>query len=106
MQSGTTGINTIRMYNPYKQAMDQDPLAKFIKSQIPKVKNFPPAFFHNPPKKSLNVNLFDNEFQKEIINVKETAQYARKKIFDIRKSQEHKILAKNVYLKHGSRGIS
>ena len=31
-------------------------------------------------------------------------KYARKKIFDIRKSQEHKILAKNVYLKHGSRG--
>ena len=106
MQSGTTGINTIRMYNPYKQALDQDPLGKFIKSQIPEVKNFPPAFFHNPPKKSSNVNLFDNEFQKEIINVKETAQYARKKIFDIRKSEEHKILAKNVYLKHGSRGRS
>ena len=104
MQSGTTGINTIRMYNPYKQAMDQDPHGKFIKSQIPEVKNFPPAFFHNPPKKSSNVNLFDNEVQKEIINVKETAQFARKKIFDIRKSQEHKILAKNVYLKHGSKG--
>ena len=106
MQSGTTGINTIRMYNPYKQAMDQDPLGKFIKSQIPEVKNFPPAFFHNQPKKSSNVNLFDNEVQKEIINVKETAQYARKKIFNIRKSEEHKILAKNVYLKHGSRGRS
>ena len=50
------------------------------------------------------MNLFDNEVQKEIINVKETAQYARKKIFDIRKSPEHKMLAKNVYLKHGSRG--
>ena len=43
--------STIRMYNPYKQAMDQDPLGKFIKSQIPEVKNFSPAFFIIPQKK-------------------------------------------------------
>jgi deoxyribodipyrimidine photo-lyase len=25
MQSGTTGINTVRIYSPIKQALDQDP---------------------------------------------------------------------------------
>lgn len=30
MQSGTTGINTIRIYNPVKQALDQDPTGVFV----------------------------------------------------------------------------
>ena len=32
MQSGTTGINTIRIYNPIKQSLDYDPNGNFIKS--------------------------------------------------------------------------
>lgn len=35
MQSGTTGINATRIYNPVKQAQDQDPEAVFIKRWIP-----------------------------------------------------------------------
>jgi deoxyribodipyrimidine photo-lyase len=32
MQSGTTGINTIRIYSPAKQALDQDPPGDFYKT--------------------------------------------------------------------------
>jgi len=31
MQSGSTGINTLRMYNPIKQAQDQDPRGMFVR---------------------------------------------------------------------------
>ena len=31
MQSGTTGINAIRIYNPIKQSQDQDPKGVFIR---------------------------------------------------------------------------
>ena len=35
MQSGTTGINTLRIYSPSKQAADHDPRGEFIQRWIP-----------------------------------------------------------------------
>ena len=103
MQSGTTGINTIRMYNPYKQALDQDPEAKFIKSQLPEYNNFPPSFFFKPPQLSNNENLFNDSKLETIVDVTKTAKFARDKIFSIRKLPEHQKMAKNVFIRHGSR---
>lgn len=37
MQSGTTGINTIRIYNPLKQMKDKDEDLKFIRSWLPEL---------------------------------------------------------------------
>lgn len=48
MQSGTTGINTYRMYNPIKQGLDQDPEASFIAQWVPELAALPPALRHQP----------------------------------------------------------
>ncbi len=37
MQSGTTGINTLRMYSPAKQAADHDPGGVFIRRWVPEI---------------------------------------------------------------------
>ncbi len=37
MQSGTTGINTLRIYSPAKQAPDQDPQGLYIRQWVPEI---------------------------------------------------------------------
>ena len=48
MQSGTTGINTLRIYNPAKQAVDQDPHGIFIRRWLPELAGVPNTYLHEP----------------------------------------------------------
>ena len=48
MQSGTTGINSIRIYNPIKQGKDHDPEGLFIRKWIPELSNIPQKDIHTP----------------------------------------------------------
>ena len=43
MQSGTTGINTLRIYNPIKQGLDHDPDGSFIRRWCPELARRPAA---------------------------------------------------------------
>ena len=48
MQSGTTGINTLRMYSPTKQAQDQDPEGLFIRRWVPDLSKVPLPYLATP----------------------------------------------------------
>lgn len=50
MQSGTTGINAIRIYSPIKQVLDQDPDGQFIREYVPALANVPTEFLAEPHK--------------------------------------------------------
>jgi deoxyribodipyrimidine photo-lyase len=55
MQSGVTGINTLRIYNPVKQAQDQDPKGIFVKRWLPELRSVPNEFIflvRNPSMRS------------------------------------------------------
>lgn len=48
MQSGTTGINTFRIYNPVKQGRDHDAQGTFIARWVPELASLPVAMRHTP----------------------------------------------------------
>ncbi len=48
MQSGVTGINSLRIYNPHKQAQDHDPNGDFIRQWVPELRAVDNAFIHEP----------------------------------------------------------
>ena len=104
MQSGTTGINAIRVYNPYKQSEDQDPKGLFIRKNIPKFQEVPLNLLHYPENITpFEEQLLPNNWIKPMVNVNQTSKFAKDRIFSLRKMTNHKMLAKSVYIKHGSR---
>ncbi len=48
MQSGTTGINTIRIYDPVKQGLDHDPTGDFVRRWVPELADVDGPAVHQP----------------------------------------------------------
>ena len=98
MQSGVTGINSIRIYSPIKQGLDQDPKGKFTRKWVPELDSVPDEFLQTPW-------LWDGKtnYPPPIVDHKEAVKFARDKIWAIKKTAEAKEEAEAVYIKHGSR---
>jgi deoxyribodipyrimidine photo-lyase len=54
-QTGVTGINTNRIYNPRKQVRDNDPDGEFVHEWVPELRSVPPAHLDRPERIPLHL---------------------------------------------------
>lgn len=100
MQSGTTGINTIRIYNPVKQGYDHDPVGQFVRAYIPELEAVPDAFIHEPWRWEMAASL---PYPPPIVDNIAAAKAARDALHGLRKRADHNRVAREIADKHGSR---
>jgi deoxyribodipyrimidine photo-lyase len=103
MQSGTTGINAVRIYNPVKQGYDQDSTGAFIRQWVPELANVPDEFVQEPWKWEEAGCLLGSVYPFPIIDHLAAAKDARQKIWAIRKGDAFRAQAGSIQNKHGSR---
>jgi deoxyribodipyrimidine photo-lyase len=108
MQSGVTGINTLRIYNPVKQAHDQDPEGIFVRRWLPQLENVPQDFIIEPWTMPAEVQtasgvLIGQHYPAPIVDHLATAAYARKTLWELRRDPKVRAEAVSVFQRHGSR---
>jgi deoxyribodipyrimidine photo-lyase len=83
MQSGTTGINTLRIYSPAKQALDQDPQGAYVRRWIPE--------FGTPT------------YPAPIVDERSAVAAAKQQLYSLRQTPQAQGEAQAIQHKHGSR---
>lgn len=108
MQSGTTGINAVRVYNPTKQAREQDPEGAFIRRWLPVLGDVPTPYLHEPWLMPRNVQresgcTIGTDYPAPIVHHEAAATRAKDRIFALRKDPTVQAQADQVLHTHGSR---
>lgn len=102
MQSGTTGINTPRIYNPVKQGMDQDPLGTFTRRWVPELADVPDALLQTPWRWQGAGGLLGHRYPEPIVDVAASARAARDAVWGLRKAADRSEIAR-IIDRHASR---
>lgn len=101
MQAGVTGINTIRIYNPIKQAMEHDMDTVFIKKWVHELRQYDSKAILSLPKDNLDLFEDNTAYTHPPYNFNERISEAKQLLWQWKKSanvrrNNAKILSKHV----------
>lgn len=108
MQSGTTGINTLRIYSPIKQVINNDPQGHFIRQWVPELTAVPDEYLpqpHTMPQLTQHMARCEIgvNYPLPIVDHAEAYAFAKRMMFERKQSPGARAASRQVYTKHGSR---
>ncbi|MEM6739486.1 MAG: FAD-binding domain-containing protein [Pseudomonadota bacterium] len=103
MQSGTTGMNTVRIYNPVKQGGDQDPDGVFTRAWLPELDEVPDAHLQEPWRWEGAARVLGRRYPEPIVDVKAAAKEASTRVWGVRRGAAFREEAQQIVKKHASR---
>ena len=108
MQSGVTGINTIRAYSISKQSIDQDPNGDFIRTWVKELRNVPTKFIHEPWRMNLEEQqtfdcIIGKDYPNPIVDEKSSRKEGISRSYSAKSQLDSKNKSRVVYELHGSR---
>jgi deoxyribodipyrimidine photo-lyase len=108
MQSGTTGINTLRIYSPAKQAADHDPQGLFIRRWVPELARVPHAALAEPsrlsPAEQAAVGcVIGRDYPAPLVDHANAIRHAKDRLYALRGEAAARSEADAIQQRHGSR---
>ena len=108
MQSGVTGINTTRVYNPVKQSLEQDPQGVFIRRWLPALERVPLAWLHEPWTMPPEVQrasgcVIGRDYPAPVVDHAAAAREAKAKVHAVRRGEAFAAEKRAVMVRHASR---
>lgn len=97
MQAGVVGINTIRVYSPHKQLLEQDSDCVFTRRWVPELAPFSAEEIANYETRPLG------DYPAPPKDFEATSRLMKDRIFSIRKSEEGEQHSRSVLAAHGSK---
>jgi deoxyribodipyrimidine photo-lyase len=108
MQSGTTGINTLRIYSPTKQALEHDPQGVFIRRWVPELARVPlprlaEPWRMTPAEQQTSGCVIGRDYPGPIVDAAAAVQHAKQRLYGLRGSAAARAEADAIQQRHGSR---